>query len=74
MNDEELWVDLSSRLRDAHRRIASLEVPNDEKARITRRLIAITDASKRDLGRASARLDGLLSDLEAGWRPDPRDP
>ena len=36
---------------------------------MARRLIALTDASKRDLVRASARLDALLADLDAGRLP-----
>lgn len=66
---EELEVQLASRLRDAHRRVAALDAPEDQKARVARRLIAVTDASKRDLGRASARLDALLADLDAGRLP-----
>jgi hypothetical protein len=73
VDDDELFADLSLRLRDAHRRVASLEYPDDEKARVLRRLLAISDATKHDLGRASERLDVFLSDLDAGWRPDPRD-
>ena len=65
---EELHVELARRLRDAHRRVASLEVDEDEKRRVATRLIALTDASKRDVGRASARLDLLLADLDAGRR------
>ena len=70
---EELHVELARRLRDAHRRVASLEVDEDEKRRVATRLIALTDASKRDVVRASARLDLLLADLDAGRRlgPDP---
>ena len=67
---EELHVELARRLRDAHRRVASLEVDEDEKRRVATRLIALTDASKRDVGRASARLDLLLADLDAGRRLD----
>ena len=67
---EELHVELALRLRDAHRRVASLEVDEDEKRRVATRLIALTDASKRDVGRASARLDLLLADLDAGRRLD----
>ena len=72
-DDGELFAQLSSRLRDAHRAVASLEASGDEKARITRRLLAISDASKHDLASASQRLDVFLTDLENGWRPDPRD-
>ena len=48
------------------RRVGALDVSDDEKARVARRLIALTDASKRDLARASGRLDLLLADLDAG--------
>jgi hypothetical protein len=74
VDDDELFADLSERLRLTHRRVAALEGPDDEKARITRRLLAISDAAKHDLRRASERLDVLLADLDAGRRPDPRDP
>jgi len=66
---EDLQAELAVRLRDAHRRVATLDVPEDEKARVARRLIALTDASKHDLARASARLDRLLADLDAGRVP-----
>ena len=72
MDDDELFAQLSVRLRDAHRRVAALELPDDEKARVIRRLLAISDATKHDLGRASRRLDTFLADLDAGWRPDSR--
>jgi hypothetical protein len=62
----ELEAQLATRLRDAHRRVATLDASDDQKARVARRLIALTDASKRDLVRASARLDRLLADLDAG--------
>ena len=60
MTDE---ADLALKLRDAHRRVAALEVPDDEKARITRHLIVITDASKHDVTRAAARLEAFLAEL-----------
>jgi hypothetical protein len=66
---EELEAQLATRLRDAHRRVASLEAPDAQKGRVARRLIALTDASKRDLARASTRLDLLLADLDAGRLP-----
>ena len=68
---EELEVQLATRLRDAHRRVATLDASEDQKARVARRLIALTDASKIDLERASARLDRLLADLDAGRLPAP---
>jgi len=66
---EQLEAQLATRLRDAHRRVAALDAPDDQKDRVARRLIALTDAAKRDLGRASARLEVLLADLDAGRLP-----
>ena len=71
---DDLAGELANRLRDAHRRVATLDATPDEKARVARRLIALTDASKRDLARASARLDLLLADLDAGVVPGSDDP
>lgn len=65
-DDAELFDDLSRRLRDAHRAVASLDVQDDVKGAVARRLIAITDASKHDLRRASERLDALLDDIASG--------
>ena len=62
-DDADLFADLSRRLRDAHRAVASLAVDDDVKSAVVRRLIAITDASKHDLRRASERLDLLLDDI-----------
>lgn len=74
MNDDELFAELSTRLRDAHRRVASLEAPDDEKARITRRLLAISDASKHNLGRALSRLEAFTADLDKAETPGPKHP
>ena len=71
MTDDELFADLSRRLREAHRRVGSLDVPQEQKARVVSRLLAVSDAAKHDLGRASARLELLLADLDAGRIPTP---
>ena len=65
MNDEELFAELAARLRDVQRRVSSLNVEPAEKASITRRFHAITDASTHDLQRAARRLDALVHDLDA---------
>jgi hypothetical protein len=65
-DDSDLMASLSERLRDAHRRVAQLPVSDDEKARAARRLLAISDAAKHDIPRASSRLDALLADWAAG--------
>ena len=64
--DAELFNSLSERLRIGHRRVATFEGDEEQKARAVRRLIAITDASKHDLRRAYERLDVFLADLDAG--------
>lgn len=63
---EPLHVQLAERLRQAHRRVGSLDLPSQEKGRVAQRLIALSDAAKHDVARASARLDRLLADLDAG--------
>ena len=57
-------VQLAERLRVAHARVAALDISGDEKASISRRLLAINDASKRSVSRASKRLDAFLQDLD----------
>jgi hypothetical protein len=64
VDDEELFLQLADRLRDAHRRVAALEVDAAEKSSITRQLLVISDASKHSVMRASQRLDTFLADLE----------
>jgi hypothetical protein len=63
--DPDDHVQLAERLRVAHATVAALDVPVEEKASITRRLLAINAASKRSVNRASKRLDAFLEDLEA---------
>lgn len=63
MTEEQQAVDLAARLLDAHRRVRALDA--GLRAGATRRLLAISDSSKRDVARASARLDVLLADLDA---------
>ena len=64
-----LFDGLSEKLRLAHRRVVALDADDEQKARVARRLLAVTNASKHDLARASARLDALLADLDAGRLP-----
>jgi hypothetical protein len=57
---------LSADLVVAHRRVRGLDVTDDEKALATRRLLAISDAAKHDVGRAATRLSAFLKDLDEG--------
>ena len=61
-----LLTAFADRLRDAHRKVPQLPVSDDEKGRAARRLLAISDAAKHDVRRASARLDALLADWAEG--------
>lgn len=73
MDDDELFADLSERLRLMHRKVALLDASADEKASATRRLLAISDASKRDLRRAARRLEALEAELAGSGQPGPQD-
>ena len=66
MSEQGQAAELAIRLKAAHARVRGLDADTEVKARVTRRLLALTDASKHDVARASARLDALLADLDAG--------
>lgn len=66
VSDDAEFAQLSEQLLQAHRRVARLDLPAEDKARVTRRLLAVSDAAKHDLSRAAARLQVLLADLDAG--------
>ncbi|MCT9931418.1 hypothetical protein N5079_14450 [Planotetraspora sp. A-T 1434] len=55
---------LARRLRDAHRRVRALALPQEDRARLTRRLLAICDVAKRDIAHAAARLDAFIAYLD----------
>ena len=61
---DDVAQELATRLRDAHRQLAALDLPEREKARVARRLIALSDVAKTDIPRAAARLDRVLADLD----------
>lgn len=66
--------ELAERLRQAHARVRTLDASPEQKGRVARRLVALTDASKHDVGRAALRLDRLLTDLDAGLLPGADEP
>ena len=57
---------LAAELSLAHRRVRALDLPGEEKALATRRLLAISDAAKHDVERAAHRLHAFLRDLDEG--------
>jgi hypothetical protein len=69
VEDEELFVQFAERLRDAHLRVAAMDLAPDEKSSTTRRLLVISDAAKHSVVRASQRLDAFLSELDAHHPP-----
>jgi hypothetical protein len=63
---EGIEAQLAADLANAHRRVRSLDVGDEEKALATRRLLAISDASKHDVERAAKRLHDFMRDLDEG--------
>lgn len=61
-DDHELLARLSRRLADAQRLVVALP-EGKRREGLTRRLIAVTTAAKRNLPAASRRLDALLAEL-----------
>ncbi|MFC4050876.1 hypothetical protein ACFOY4_14375 [Actinomadura syzygii] len=59
--DDPALTELARRLRDAHRAVAPL--PPDDRRRLIRHLLAITDLAKRDPELASRRLETFLADF-----------
>jgi hypothetical protein len=60
--DDPVLTSLAHRLRDAHRLVAPL--PTDDRRRLIRHLLIITDLAKRDPELADRRLSAFLADLE----------
>ena len=68
----ELYDRLAARLKDAHTRVRSLQVPQGVRAALTRKLLVITAASKHDLADAERRLDRFMTEIDEGRLPAER--
>lgn len=66
--DAKRLLSLAQRLRETHERVEHARVSPDQKARWQRRLIAITDAAKRDLERADDQLTRFVAELDRHLR------
>ncbi|QGV78300.1 hypothetical protein [Streptomyces ficellus] len=66
----ELYQAVAVRLKEAHARVRSLQVPEGVRMALSRKLLAITAVAKHDLARAARRLDRLMKDLDEGRFPE----
>jgi hypothetical protein len=57
-------------LKQAHTRVAGLQVPEEVRVQLSRKLLVITAAAKHDLTGAARRLEALMTDLDEGRFPD----
>ncbi|AXK33181.1 hypothetical protein DVA86_11520 [Streptomyces armeniacus] len=65
----ELYDRVAARLKDAHARVRTLQVPESVRVALTRKLLVITAATKHDLADAARRLDRLMADIDEGRLP-----
>ena len=66
----ELYGAVADRLKEAHAKVRALQVPDDVRMTLSRKLLAITAASKSDLGAAARRLDRFMADLDESRFPE----
>ncbi|GGW98792.1 hypothetical protein [Streptomyces chryseus] len=66
----ELYAAVAARLKEAHTRVRTLQVPEGVRMALSRKLLVITAAAKHDLADAARRLDRLTKDLDEGRFPE----
>ncbi|MFD4244799.1 hypothetical protein ACTVZO_28970 [Streptomyces sp. IBSNAI002] len=66
----ELYDRVADRLKEAHTRVRSLQVPEGVRMALSRKLLVVTAAAKHDLADAARRLDRLMKDLDEGRFPE----
>jgi hypothetical protein len=66
----ELYEVVAARLKEAHARVRSLQVPEGVRMALSRKLLVITAAAKHDLAAAARRLDRFMKDLDEGRFPE----
>jgi hypothetical protein len=65
----ELYDHVAARLKEAHRTVRALHIPESERVALARKLLAVTAASKHDLCAAARRLEQLMEDVDEGRFP-----
>ncbi|WP_329378859.1 hypothetical protein OG625_11160 [Streptomyces sp. NBC_01351] len=66
----ELYELVADRLKEAHTRVRSLQVPEGVRMALSRKLLVATATAKHDLADAARRLDRLMKDLDEGRFPE----
>ncbi|WP_329198623.1 MULTISPECIES: hypothetical protein [unclassified Streptomyces] len=66
----ELYEVVAIRLKEAHARVRTLQVPEGVRMALSRKLLVVTAAAKHDLADAARRLDRLMKDLDEGRFPE----
>ena len=70
-SEVELYALVAERLKEAHARVRALDVSDAARASLTRSLLLVTEAAKRDLPEAARRLARFVDDLDGGHNPPP---
>ena len=73
-SEVELYALVAARLKEAHARVRALDVSDGTRASLTRSLLLVTEAAKRDLPEAARRLARFMDDLDSGANPLPPTP
>ncbi|KJY34915.1 MULTISPECIES: hypothetical protein [Streptomyces] len=66
----ELYELVADRLKEAHAKVRTLQVPEAVRMALSRKLLVVTAAAKHDLADAARRLDRLMKDLDEGRFPE----
>lgn len=66
----DLYDRLAARLKEAHTRVRTLQVPEGVRVALQRKLLVITAASKHDLADAERRVERLMTDIDEGRFPE----
>ena len=71
-SEVELYALVAARLKEAHARVRALDVSDGTRASLTRSLLRVTEAAKRDLPEAARKLTRFMDELDRGDLPPPK--